>query len=122
MSDIAQRPLLPGIGYTSAPSLAPSPASRAPEPGPQPADEQVRERAVERAVERPAEREPRRGTGAIPDYRQPSSAERAFTLRAAFERSGGDENQRLLLRELMDHYRDWCVRNGLGDPFREFVR
>ena len=117
MSEIAERSLPRGIGYTSAPSHTTSPASRAPEPGPRPASERLRDRAVERAVER----EPRGGTRATLDYRQPSTIERALMLRAAFERSGADENQRLLLRELMDHYRDWCVRHGLGDPFDDDI-
>ena len=62
---------------------------------------------------------PRRAERAILDYRQPSVAERALTLRAAFDRCDADDNQRLLLRELMDYYRDWCLRNDLGDPFRD---
>lgn len=47
----------------------------------------------------------------------PTLAERARALMAAHEASEGDDVQQLLLREVMGHYRAWCLRAGHGDPF-----
>lgn len=47
----------------------------------------------------------------------PSLTERARALMAAHDASAGDDVQQLLLREVMGHYRDWCLRGGHGDPF-----
>ena len=56
------------------------------------------------------------------DYRSPTPIERARLLRAAYEASAADAEQRLLLAELMAHYRAWCLRNGKGDPFAGLSR
>jgi hypothetical protein len=56
------------------------------------------------------------------DYRSPTPIERARLLRAAYEASVADGEQRLLLAELMAHYRAWCLRNGKGDPFAGLSR
>lgn len=56
------------------------------------------------------------------DYRSPTPIERARLLRAAYEASVSDGEQRLLLAELMAHYRAWCLRNGKGDPFAGLSR
>ena len=50
------------------------------------------------------------------DYRSPTPIERARLLRAAYDACAADGEQRLLLAELMAHYRAWCLRNGKGDP------
>lgn len=47
----------------------------------------------------------------------PSLTERARALMAAHEACAGDDVQQLLLREVMGHYRTWCLRRGHGDPF-----
>ena len=56
------------------------------------------------------------------DYRSPTPIERARLLRAAYEACLADAEQRLLLAELMAHYRAWCLRNGKGDPFAGLSR
>ena len=56
------------------------------------------------------------------DYRSPTPIERARLLRAAYEGCGADAEQRLLVAELMAHYRAWCLRNGKGDPFAGLAR
>lgn len=56
------------------------------------------------------------------DYRSPTPIERARLLRAAYESCAADGEQRLLLAELMAHYRAWCLRNGKGDPFAGLSR
>ena len=56
------------------------------------------------------------------DYRSPTPIERARLLRAAYETCLPDSEQRLLLAELMAHYRAWCLRNGKGDPFAGLSR
>lgn len=56
------------------------------------------------------------------DYRSPTPIERARLLRAAYESSAADGEQRLLVAELMAHYRAWCLRNGKGDPFAGLSR
>jgi hypothetical protein len=56
------------------------------------------------------------------DYRSPTPIERARLLRAAYDACAADGEQRLLLAELMAHYRAWCLRNGKGDPFAGLAR
>lgn len=56
------------------------------------------------------------------DYRSPTPIERARLLRAAYEASIADPEQRLLIAELMAHYRAWCLRHGKGDPFAGLAR
>jgi hypothetical protein len=56
------------------------------------------------------------------DYRSPTPIERARLLRAAYESCAADAEQRLLIAELMAHYRAWCLRNGKGDPFAGLSR
>ena len=56
------------------------------------------------------------------DYRSPTPIERARLLRAAYDACAADGEQRLLLAELMAHYRAWCLRNGKGDPFAGLSR
>ncbi|MFL5577830.1 MAG: hypothetical protein ACJ79S_17885 [Gemmatimonadaceae bacterium] len=47
----------------------------------------------------------------------PSPLEVARRLKAAHDNSAADAHQQLLLRELMAHYRQWCLRRDIGDPF-----
>jgi hypothetical protein len=56
------------------------------------------------------------------DYHAPTPIERARLLRAAYEASVADPEQRLLIAELMAHYRAWCLRHGKGDPFAGLSR
>ena len=69
----------------------------------------------------PTPRAPERLVEAEPDYRMPSPRERGRLLLAAYSATSADAAQRLLIAELMAHYRAHCLREGLGDPFAEMV-
>ena len=69
----------------------------------------------------PTPRAPERLVEAEPDYRSPTPRERGRLLLAAYEATSADASQRLLIAELMAHYRAHCVQRGLGDPFAESV-
>lgn len=47
----------------------------------------------------------------------PSPIEVARRLKAAHDSSAADEHQQLLLREIMAHYRQWCLGRDISDPF-----
>ena len=46
----------------------------------------------------------------------PSPRERAAALLGAYEHAR-DPHERLLAREMIAHYRKYCARAGIGDPF-----
>ena len=77
-------------------------------------------RAIATIVE-PATRAPERLVEAEPDYRTPAPRERGRLLLAAYEAASTDASQRLLIAEVMAHYRAHCLRSGFGDPFAEMV-
>ncbi len=77
-------------------------------------------RAVPTVVE-PAPRAPERLVEAEPDYRTPTPRERGRLLLAAYDAATHDAPQRLLIAEVMAHYRAHCLRCGLGDPFSDVV-
>ena len=77
-------------------------------------------RALPTTVE-PPRRAPDRAVEAEPDYRSPSSRERGRLLLAAYDAASTDAAQRLLIAEVMAHYRAHCLRHGLGDPFAESI-
>lgn len=46
----------------------------------------------------------------------PTPRQRAAALLGAYD-NARDAHERLLAREMIAHYREYCAREGLGDPF-----